>query len=225
MSHGTKETLSAVGLWCCVIGAALLASGCYTGKALQLGERHERVTRFSRAFRDGDYLVIPLGVGVKASSDWRAYNAPGWTAVDLGTLAWGPVRRPGWLPIERPSLTLHDGPAPETPVPPYEEISVVSLPLAARENDEAMRREVRAAIRSHSLSAHVVDGVVPVLLFARPDPQAPDGLSMAVVDIEERQYRTWWAIPARAVAVPLMIPVDAIYLPVVYIHFLIYGWH
>ena len=213
-----------------MIGAALLASGCFTGRALEIGARREFVTRFSRAFRDGDHLVIPLGVGVKASSDWRAYNAPGWTAVDLGTLAWGPVRRPGWLPIERPSLTLHDGPAPETPVPPYEEISVVSLPLAARENDEAMRREVRAAIGPHSLSAEAVDGVgslreVPVLLLARPDPQAPDGLSMAVVEVEVRHYRTWWAIPARAVAVPLMIPVDAVAMPVVYIDILIYGLH
>jgi len=207
------------------MGPALLATGCFTGRALEIGERREFVSHFSRAYRDGDHLVMPLGLGVKESDYWLADDVPGWTAVDLGTLAWGPVSRPGWLPNVRPSLTLHDGPAPETPVPPYEEISVVPLPRAARENDEAMCREVRAAIGSHSLSAQAVEGVVPLLLLARPDPQAPDGVSMAVVDIEDRWYRMWWAIPARAVVVPLMIPVDAIAMPVLYIGILIYGMH
>ena len=87
-----------------------------------------------------------------------------------------------------------------------------------------MRLELRETMGSHSLWAEAVGGD-GLLLLARPDPQAPDGLSMAAIHVEKRRFRTWWAIPARTVAVPLMIPVDAIYLPVVYIHFLIYGWH
>ena len=43
--------------------------------------------------------------------------------------------------------------------------------------------------------------------------------------MEESQYRAWWAIPARAVAVPLMIPVDAIATPVLFVLIMIYGIH
>ena len=142
--------------------------------------------------------------------------------MDLGTLAWGQVRRPG--EIRAQSLSLHDGPAPETPVPPYEEIPVVPLPPVAEATDETMRRELREAMGAHSLSAETVGGVV-LLPLARSDPQAPDGLSMAALHVEESQYRAWWAIPARAVAVPLMIPVDAIATPVLFVLIMIYGIH
>ena len=226
MSHGTKEGLSALGFWCRVLCTALLASGCCTAKALQIGQRHEWPRRFSGAFRDGDHLMIPLVAEVPESHYQRVpHEVPGWAAADLGTVAWGPVRQPNAIPAGAlQSLALHDGPAPETPVPPYEVIPVVPLPPAAQRNDETMRLELREAIGSHSLSAEAVGGA-GLLLLARPDPQAPHGLSMAAIHVEEREYRTWWAIPARAVAVPLMIPVDAIAMPVLYVHILIYGVH
>ena len=105
-------------------------------------------------------------------------------------------------------------------IPP---LPVVPLPPAAQRSDETMRSELREAMGSSSLLAEPVGNATFIL--ARPDPQAPDGVSMACLRVEGRQYRTWWAIPARAVAVPLVIPVDAVVMPVVYVHMLIYGWH
>src|SRR6266478_3434000 len=90
-------------------------------------------------------------------------------------------------------------------IPP---LPVVPLPPAAQRSDETMRSELREAMGSSSLLAEPVDNATFIL--ARPDPQAPDGVSMACLRVEGRQYRTWWAIPARAVAVPLVIPVDAV---------------
>ena len=71
---------------------ALLANGCYTARALQIGERRERVTRFSGAFRHDDHLVVTLAAQVSSPHDPVVYEVSGWTAVDLGTVAWGPVR-------------------------------------------------------------------------------------------------------------------------------------
>src|SRR6266446_2489261 len=121
MFHATNQASSTLGLRCCiVISMALLANGCYTARALQIGERRERVTRFSGAFRHDDHLVVTLAAQVSSPHDPVVYEVSGWTAVDLGTVAWGPVRRPDAVPgWARQSLTMHAGPAPGTPAQPY----------------------------------------------------------------------------------------------------------
>src|SRR5438094_1979970 len=120
MSHGTKEGLSALGFWCRVLCTALLASGCCTAKALQIGQRHEWPRRFSGAFRDGDHLMIPLVAEVPESHYQRVpHEVPGWAAAHVGTVAWGPGRQTNTIAAAAlPPPALHDAPAAEAAAPP-----------------------------------------------------------------------------------------------------------
>ena len=219
---------------CCVIGAVVVLSGCYTAKALRIGEEHEWPRSIVSVYRDGDQLVIPVIALRTDEVVWRPADDRGreepivpevsrWATADVGTLAWGPIMHPDAVPGRRQRLTLHDEPAPQTPVPPYEEIPLVRLPPLGRKEVDRMRSELRERLDSHRLLAASVGE--SGLLLVRRDPQAADGLSMASVQIDGRLYRTWWAIPARVVAVPFAIPIDAVCMPVWYIHTSIYGWH
>lgn len=207
-----KNVLSTLWVRGCLIGAAFVASGCYTAKALEIGKTHEWPRGIVSVFRDDTQLVIPLVAG-KPSELSGAFErkVPGWATADLGTLAWGPIRRPDTVPGGPRQLTLQDGRAPKTPVPPYEKIPVLRVPLAALRSDEAMRDELREAVGSHTLVAETVGDAG--LLLVRPDSQTADGLSMAYLHVDGREYRVWWTIPICTVAVAFTLPVDLVLMP------------
>lgn len=188
--------------------AGLPACG-FTRGALALGVRHERGVRFESAYREENRLIIfyearqttddsPLAPSV-------APDQPRWSALDLSTVGWTPVRPDITTGVRLIMLDIQTGQRPQPRVQaetmtiaPFDDCgdSGMELPTSQPPGTLALQDTSRQSL----------------ILLSRPiDETAP--LEAAVLQVRPREYTAWWAIPARIGLVPFALVADAVATP------------
>jgi hypothetical protein len=210
------------------IGISLLfvtpLSGCITATGMTIGTRVERIHSIQRAVQNDDQLVIDYqvillkaGAALFWADEVITRDARGWSAIDLRGMDWQDLENyspvPGEMPQGAGTARLELGPRPDTPLPPFEDV-----PLLSEARAILYAQALRDAGVSHPLSVCCSGSPAPVLggqeLVLLAQNGEPDGhFRFAMVQIPELRHETWWAIPARIAIFPLTLAADIVTLP------------
>ena len=190
-----------------VATAGLPACG-FTRGALALGVRHERGARFESAYREEGRLIIFYEARQTKddapSAPSVAPDQPRWSALDLGTVGWTPVRPEVDTGVRLIMLDIQTG---ARPMPRAEAEAMTIVPFDdCGDCGTELTSQPPGTLVLHDTSRQ------SLILLSRPmDETAP--LEAAVVQIRPREYTAWWAIPARIGLFPFALVADAIATP------------
>src|SRR5262249_39958690 len=136
----------------------------------------------------------------------------GWAHTRLDDLRWTPVTGQDVLfGALWQDIPLLGGEPPLTQMPPLGSVLVGPVPYGVWEDGEALRRALRNTSSGRPMLAAGALHQLRRVFVARGDPEVLGGVSMARVAVEAKPSLAWWAIPARAVAVPAMALADGIW--------------